>query len=154
MFINECLTRLRLLQVHRIGFSYLWDKGFLQFYPMVKRSPRRELPSLWFVEDFGVFSILGRKFLFHSFSSLGQSHRECELSDVRMVLPKHSAKGCCIPLLGVDSGSKLVVVFFHGMEVSQEVPLFEYLRVIMPWDRGSSHPDCSSCPVDEGIRFG
>ena len=78
---------------------------------MVKRSPRRELPSLWFIEDFGVFSILGRKFLFHSFSGLGQSHRESELSDVRMVLPKYSVKGCCIPLLGVDSGSKLIVVF-------------------------------------------
>ena len=84
---------------------------------MVERSPRRELSSVWFVEDFGIFSILWRKFLFHPFGGLGQSHRKCELSDMRIVLPKHSVKGCCVPLLGIDSGSKLGVVLFHGMEI-------------------------------------
>ena len=85
---------------------------------MVERSPRGELSPPRFVKNFGIFGILWGKFLLHPFSSLGQRSRECELLDVRMVLPKHSAKGCCIPLLGVDSGSKFGVVFFHGMEVS------------------------------------
>ena len=115
---------------------------------MVKGLSKREFSSFWFIKDFGIFGILWGKFLFHSFGSLGQGHRECELSDVRMVLSQHLVKSCCIPLLGIDSGSKLGVVLLHGMEISQEVSLFEYFRVIMPWDRGSSHPDCSSCPVN------
>ena len=115
---------------------------------MVKGSSRREFSSFRFVEDFGIFGILRGKFLFHSFGGLGQGHRECELLDVRVVSSQHSAKSCCIPLLGIHSSSKLGVVLLHGMEVSQEVSLFEYLWVIVPRDRGSSHPDCSSRPVD------
>ena len=54
---------------------------------MVKRSLRREFPPFRFVKDFGIFGILWGKFLFHSFSSLGQCRRECEFSDVGVILP-------------------------------------------------------------------
>ena len=111
---------------------------------MVEGSSRREFSSFRFIEDFGIFSILRGKFLFHSFGGLGQGHRECELLDVRVVLSHHSVKGCCIPLLCINSCGKLGVVFLHGMEVSQEVSLFEYLWVVVPRERGSSHPDCPS----------
>ena len=54
---------------------------------MVERLSRGKFPSLWFVKDFGVFGILWRKFLLDPSGSLGQSSGECELSDVRMILP-------------------------------------------------------------------
>ena len=72
MLVDERLTRLCLLQVHGVGFSYLWNKGLLQLYPMVERSPRGKFSSLWFIKDCGVFSILWGKFLLYSFGSLGQ----------------------------------------------------------------------------------
>ena len=121
---------------------------------MVKGSLRGKLSSLWLVKDFGILGILWGKFLFHSFGSLGQGRRESELLDVRMVFPKHSAKSCGISLLSIDSGSELGVVLLHGMEISQEIPLFKYPRVIMPWDGSSSYFDCSGCPVDQGVCFG
>ena len=54
---------------------------------MVKRSLRREFSPFWFVKDLGILSVLWGKFLFYSFGSLGQGSRECELLDVRVVLP-------------------------------------------------------------------
>ena len=151
MFINERLTCFCLFRIHGIGFGYLRDEGFLQFYSMVKGSSRGEFPSLWLVKDFGILGILWGKFLLHSFGSLGQGHRESELSDVGVVFPKHSAKSCCISLLSIDSGSELGVVLFHGMEISQEISLFKYPRVIMPRDWGSSNPDCPGCPIDQRV---
>ena len=71
-----------------------------------------------------------------------------------VVFPKHSAKSCSIFLLSIDSGSELGVVLLHGMEVSQEISLLKYPRVIMPWDRGSSHSDCPGCPIDQGVSLG
>ena len=121
---------------------------------MIKGSSRREFPSLQFIKDFRIFGILWGKFLFHSFSGLGQGRRESELLDVGVIFPKHSAKSCGIFLLSIDSGSEFGVVLLHGMEISQEIPLLKYPGVIMPWDRGSSHSDCSGCPVDQGVCLG
>ena len=118
---------------------------------MIKGSSRGKLPSFRFIEDFGIFGILWGKFLFHSFSGLGQGRRESELSDMGVVLSKHSVEGCHISLLCIDSGSEFRVVPFHGMEILQEISLFKYLGVIMSWDRSSSHLDCSSGPVDQGV---
>ena len=70
VFIDERLTCYRLLRVHGIGFGYFRDEGFLQLYSMVKGSSRGKFPSLWFIEDFGIFGILGREFLFYLFSGL------------------------------------------------------------------------------------
>ena len=148
MFINERLACFRLFRIHGIGLGYFQDESFLQFYSMIKGSSRGEFPSLWFVEDFGILGILWGKFLFHSFSGLGQGCRESELSDMGVVFPKHSAKSCCIPLLSIDPGHKLRIVPFHGMEVSQEISLFQYPRFIMPQGWGSSHPDCPGCPIN------
>ena len=121
---------------------------------MVEGSSRGKFPSLWFVKDFGIFGILWGKFLFYFLGGLGQCCRESELSDVGVVFAKHSAKSCGVSLLSIDSGSELRVVLLHGMEISQEIPLFKYLRVIMPWDWGSSHPDCPGCPIDQGVCLG
>ena len=121
---------------------------------MVKGSSRGEFSSFWLVKDLGILGILWGKFLFHSFGGLGQGCRESELSDVGVVLPKDSAKGCCVSLLSIDSGSKLGVVLFHGMEILQEISLFKYSGVIVPWDWGSSHPDCPSCPIDQRVCSG
>ena len=141
-------------RINRVGLGYFQDKGFLQFYSMVEGSSRREFSSFRFIEDFGIFGILWGKFLFHFLGGLGQGHRGYELSDVGVVLSQHSVKSCHIPLLGINSSSKLRVIFLHGMKVSQEVSLFEYLWVIMPWDRGSSNLDCPSHPVDDQVCFG
>ena len=121
---------------------------------MVKGSSRREFPSSRLIKDFRIFGILWGKFLFYSFSGLGQGRRESELLDVGVVFPKHSMKSCGILLLSMDSGSELRVVLLHGMEISQEIPLFKYPRVVMPWDRGSSHPDCPGCPINQRVRPG
>ena len=83
-----------------------------------------------------------------------QGHGESELSNVGVIFPKHSEESHCISLLSIDSGSELRVVLLHGMEISQEIPLLKYSRIIMPWDWGSSHPDCSGCPINQGVRFG
>ena len=85
---------------------------------MVKGSSRGEFPSLWFLKDLSIFDILWRKFLFHSFSGLGQGSRKGELSNVGVVFPEHSEKSCCVSLLGVNSGSEFGVVLFRGMEIS------------------------------------
>ena len=87
MFINECLTCFRLFRIHGVGFGYLRDEGFLQLYPVVKGPLRGKLPSLWFIKDFGILGILWGKFLFYSFSGLGQGSRESELSNVGVILP-------------------------------------------------------------------
>ena len=121
---------------------------------MVKGSSRREFPSPWLVKDFRIFSILWGKFLFHSFGGLGQGRGESELSNVGVVFPEHSKESRCVSLLSIDSGSELGVVLLHGMEISQEISLFKYPRVVMPWDWGSSHPDCSGCPINQGVCFG
>ena len=104
---------------------------------MVKGPSWGKLPSLWLVKDFGILGILWGKFLFHSFSGLGQGSRESELSNVGVIFSEHSEKSCCVSLLSIDSGSELGVVLLHGMEISQEIPLFKYPGVIMPWDWGS-----------------
>ena len=71
MFIDEHLACFHLLRIHRIGFGYFRDEGFLQFYSMVEGSTRGEFPSLGLIEDFGIFSVLWGKFLLYSFSGLG-----------------------------------------------------------------------------------
>ena len=121
---------------------------------MVKVSSRGEFPSLWLIKDFGILGILWGKFLFHSLGGLGQSCRESELSNVWMVLPQHSAESDLVPLLSIDSSGKLGIVFFHSVEISQEISLFEYFWVIMSRNWGSPHPDRSSSPIDEGVRSG
>ena len=121
---------------------------------MVEGSSRREFPSFRLIKDFCILSVLWGKFLFHSFGSLGQGCGESELSNVGVIFPEHSEESRCISLLSIDSGSELGVVPLHGMEILQEVSLFKYLGVVMPWDWGSSHPDCSGCPVDQGVCFG
>ena len=115
---------------------------------MIEGSPRREFSSFRLVENFGIFGILWGKFLFHFLGSLGQGSRECELLDMGVVFPEYSVEGCCISLLSIDSGSELGVVFFHGMEISQEISLFKYSGVVMSWDRSSSYPDHPGCPIN------
>ena len=151
MFIDEHFTCLHFFRVHGIGFGYLRDEGFLQFYSMVKGSSRGKFPPLWLVKDFGILGILWGKFLFHSFGGLSQGRRESDLSDMGVTFPKHSAKSCCISLLSINSSSELRVVLFHGMEISQEISLFKYPRVVMPRDRGSPHFDCPGCPINQRV---
>ena len=121
---------------------------------MVKGSPRREFSSSWFVEDLGILGILWGKFWFHSFGSLGQGSRESKLLDVGVVLPEYSVESCCISLLGIDSGSEFGVVLLYGMEISQEISLFEYSGIVMSWNWGSPYPDCSGSPIDQGVCLG
>ena len=118
---------------------------------MIEGSSRGKFPSPRLVKDFGIFGILWGKFQFHSFGGLGQGRRESKLSDVGVVFPQHLVKSRCISLLSIGSGSELGVVLFQGMEISQEISLFKYPRVIMPRDWGSSHPDCPGCPIDQRV---
>ena len=70
MFVYKGLTCLHLLQVHGISFGYLRNESLLQVYSMIKGSLRGKLSLLWFVEDFGIFGVLGRELLLYFFCSL------------------------------------------------------------------------------------
>ena len=85
---------------------------------MIERSLRGEFPSLRLVKNLGILGILWGEFLLYFSSGLGQSSRKSELSNMRVVLPQYPTKSCFVPLLSIDSGSKLGIVFFHGMEIS------------------------------------
>ena len=54
---------------------------------MIERSSRGEFPCLRLVKNLGILGILWGEFLLNFPGSLGQSGREGELSNVRVVLP-------------------------------------------------------------------
>ena len=121
---------------------------------MIEGPSRGEFSVFGFIKNFGILGVLWREFLLDLPGGLGEGGRQGEFSNMRVVLPQYSAKGSSVSLLGIDSGSKLRVVFLHGMEVSQEISLFKYLRVIMSRDWGSPYPDRSGSPVNEGVQIG
>ena len=84
---------------------------------MIEGSSRGKFPSLRLIENLGVLDILWGEFLLYLSGGLGQSSRKSELSNMRVVLPQYPTKSCFVPLLSIDSGGKLGVVFFHGMEI-------------------------------------
>ena len=85
---------------------------------MIEGSSRGEFPFFGFIKNFGVLGVLWREFLLNLPGGLGKGGRQGEFSNMRVVLPQYSAKSSCVPLLGINSGSKLGVVFFHGVEIS------------------------------------
>ena len=112
MLINELLACVHLLQVHRIGFGYLWNEGLLLVNGMVKRSLGGEFSVFWFIKHLSILHILWREFLFDLFSSLGKGSGKCELSNIQVVFSQRSSKGCLIPLLGVYLGGILRFISF------------------------------------------
>ena len=114
---------------------------------MVKELSWGEFSILGLIEDFSILSILWRKLLFHLFCHLGQGCGKGKLSNVGVVLPQHPLKGCCIPLLSIDSGSIFRFVPFHNSEVLQKIALFHYSRIVMVRNCGSNHMDFSGSPV-------
>ena len=117
MFINELLACLHFLGIHRIGFGYLRDEGFLEINGMVKGSSRGKSSILRLVEDLGVLGVLWGKFLFHLLHGLSQCSGEGEFSNVGVVPPQYPPKCGHIPLLGIDSGSIFGLIPFYGSQI-------------------------------------
>ena len=84
---------------------------------MIKGSSRGEFSFFGFIKNFGILGVLWREFLLNLPSGLGEGGRQGEFPNMRVVLPQYSAKGSHVSLLGVNSDSKLGVVFLHGMEI-------------------------------------
>ena len=84
---------------------------------MIEGSSRGEFSFFGFIKNLGILGILWREFLLNLPGGLGKGGRQGESPNMRVVLPQYSAKSGCVPLLGVNSGSKLGVVFLHGMEI-------------------------------------
>ena len=84
---------------------------------MVEWPSRRGFPVPRFIEDFGVFGILWREFLFHLLSYFCQGGREGESLDMGMVLSKYSSEGCSVPLLGINLSGIFRFISFNCSKI-------------------------------------
>ena len=118
VFINELLACFHLFRVHRVSLGYLWNKSFFQLDSMVKQLLRRKFSISWFIEDFGIFGILWREFLFYLLSSLCQHYGKGEFSDVRVGFSHYSSECGHVSLLGINLGSILGFPPFYCSKIS------------------------------------